>query len=54
MPPNVSPHDIRCGSITHHLSKDVPEEAVSGRMNVGIDVPDKHYDKHSGKVEIEQ
>jgi len=53
-PDNVSPHDIRRGSITHHLSEDVPEKVVSDRMNVGMDVLDKHYDKRSEEVKVEQ
>jgi integrase len=53
-PVNVSPHDIRRGSITHHLSEDVPEKIVSDRMNVGMDVLDKHYDKRSEEVKMEQ
>lgn len=32
---SVSPHALRRGSITHHLSSDVPEKVVSDRMNVG-------------------
>ena len=32
-PSNVSPHAIRRGSITHHLSNDVPETAVGDRVN---------------------
>jgi len=53
-PVNVSPHDIRRGSITHHLSEDVPEKVVSDRMNVGQEVLDKHYDKRSEEVKVEQ
>jgi len=34
-PSSVSPHSVRRGSITHHLSEDVPEQVVSDRMNVG-------------------
>lgn len=33
---------IRRGSITHHLSEDVPEKVVSDRMNVSLDVLEKH------------
>lgn len=53
-PLSVSPHAIRRGSITHHLSKDVPEKVVSDRMNVGPDVLDKHYDGRSDRQKVEQ
>jgi len=53
-PSSVSPHSVRRGSITHHLSEDVPETIVSDRMNVGQDVLDKHYDKRSEEVKVEQ
>ena len=44
---SVSPHAIRRGSITHHLSEDVPEKVVSDRMNVNLDVLEKHYDRRT-------
>jgi len=50
----VSPHAIRRGSITHFLSQDVPVEIVGDRMNVSRDVLDKHYDKRSEEVKLEQ
>lgn len=53
-PSNVSPHDIRRGSITHFLTEDVPETVVSDRMNVGQDVLDKHYDKRDEETKAEQ
>lgn len=53
-PSSVSPHSVRRGSITHHLTEDVPEKIVSDRMNVGQDVLDKHYDKRSEEVKVEQ
>lgn len=53
-PPNVNPHAIRRGSITHYLTEDIPEKVVSDRMNVGMDVLDKHYDKRSEEVKMEQ
>jgi site-specific recombinase XerD len=53
-PSSVSPHAIRRGSITHHLSEDVPDKVVSGRMNVGLDVLEKHYDRRSEEKKAEQ
>ena len=53
-PSSVSPHAIRRGSITHHLSEDVPEKVVSDRMNVGQRVLDMHYDRRSDAVKVEQ
>lgn len=50
----VSPHAIRRGSITHHLAKDVPEVVVSDRMNVSRETLDRHYDRRSEEVKVEQ
>jgi integrase len=50
----VSPHAIRRGSITHYLTEDVPIEIVGDRMDVSRDVLDKHYDKRSEDVKLEQ
>jgi integrase len=53
-PSSVSPHAIRRGSITHHLSEDVPEKIVSDRMNVSLDVLEKHYDRRTKSQKAEQ
>jgi site-specific recombinase XerD len=53
-PSSVSPHSIRRGSITHFLTEDVPEKVVSDRMNVSTEVLDKHYDRRSEEVKVEQ
>lgn len=53
-PETVSPHSIRRGSITHDLTEDVPVEVVGDRMDVSRKVLDKHYDKRSEVVRLEQ
>jgi hypothetical protein len=53
-PSTESPHAVRRGSITHHLSEDVPEKIVVDRMNVSADVLDAHYDRRSEEVKLEQ
>lgn len=50
----VSPHGIRRGSITHFLTNDVPVQIVSDRMDVNREVLDKHYDRRSPEVKVEQ
>jgi hypothetical protein len=51
---SLNPHAIRCGSITHFLSQDVPVEIVGDRMNVSRDVLDEHYDQRPEEVKLEQ
>jgi site-specific recombinase XerD len=53
-PSSVSPHAIRRGSITHYLSEDAPEKAVSDRMDVSLDVLEKHYDRRTERSKSEQ
>lgn len=51
---SVSPHSIRRGSITHYLTEDVPVDVVSDRMNVSRKTLEKHYDKRTEEVKVEQ
>ena len=53
-PEGVNPHAIRRGSITHCLTCDVPVEIVGDRMDVSRKVLDKHYDRRSEQVKVEQ
>lgn len=53
-PSVVSPHAIRRGSITYHLTEEVPEKVVSDRMNVGPEVLEKHYDQRTEEEKVEQ
>jgi len=53
-PSSVSPHAVRRGSITHHLTEDVPETVVSDRMNVSKRILSEHYDRRSEEVKVEQ
>jgi integrase len=53
-PEAVNPHAIRRGSITHYLTNDVPVEIVGDRMDVSRKVLDKHYDRRSEEVKLEQ
>ena len=53
-PSSRSPHAWRRGAITYHLTKDVPIDVVSERMNVSRDVLQAHYDGRSEEVKAEQ
>jgi integrase len=52
-PSSVSTHAFRRGSITHHLSNDVPENVVSDRANVGNKVLRQHYDPRTEQEKME-
>lgn len=53
-PSSVSPHPIRRGAITHHLTEETPKPVVSDRMDVGPDVLDEHYDQRSKQDKLQQ
>ena len=53
-PSSLSTHPIRRGAITHHLQKETPERFVSERMNVSLDVLEKHYDQRTEKEKLQQ
>ncbi|WP_144925982.1 tyrosine-type recombinase/integrase [Halorubrum salsamenti] len=53
-PHNTRPHDIRRGAITHWLKRDVPDRAISDRMNVSVATLDRHYDARSEEERAEQ
>ena len=42
------------GSRRGAIALDGPEKVVSDQMNVGMDVLDKHYDKRSEEIKLEQ
>ncbi|WEL26503.1 tyrosine-type recombinase/integrase [Haloferax volcanii] len=46
-PSSVSPHPIRRSAITAHLNADVPKEITADRVNVSVNVLEKHYDARS-------
>lgn len=53
-PSALSPHPIRRGAITYHLQEDTPERVVSDRMDVGMNVLDRHYDQRSKREKLRQ
>jgi len=53
-PHNTRPHDIRRGSLTYWLKQDVPERALSDRMNVSVQTLDRHYDERTASEKAEQ
>lgn len=53
-PSSISPHPVRRGSITHFLLNEVPEKAVSERMDVSREVLDHHYDGRSQEQKMRQ
>jgi site-specific recombinase XerD len=53
-PSSLSPHPIRRGAITYHLKNETPERVVSDRMDVGMDILDRHYDQRSKQEKLRQ
>lgn len=43
-PSSLSLHPIRRGSITHQINQGYPKEKLSERVDVSVEVLDKHYD----------
>ena len=46
-PSSMYPHAIRSGSVTAHLSEDIPKEILSERVNMSQEIMDKHYDERT-------
>lgn len=53
-PSSESPYVIRRGSITHHLSEEMPHKVVVDRTNVSADVLEEHYDRRTECEKMEQ
>jgi len=53
-PSALSPHPFRRGAITYHLQEDTPEPVVRDRMDVSMDVIDRHYDQRSPQEKLRQ
>lgn len=52
-PSSKSLHPIRRGSITYHIDRGWPKEKLSERVDVSVDVLNKHYDARSKEQERE-
>lgn len=53
-PSSKSPHSFRRGALTHWLRSDLPENFVSDRANVSLEILDEHYDRRSEKTKMNQ
>jgi hypothetical protein len=50
-PSSVSLHPIRRGSITYHIDRGWPKEKLSERVDVSVEVLNKHYDARKKEQE---
>lgn len=53
-PSALSPHPIRRGSITYHLQEGTPKQVVGSRMDVGLEVLERHYDQRTKQEKLRQ
>lgn len=53
-PVNTSPHPVRRGAITAHLNKGWKKEALSERVDVSVEVLEKHYDARTKEDALER
>lgn len=52
-PSSKSLHPVRRGSITYHIQREWPKEKLSERVDVSVEVLNKHYDARSKEQERE-
>lgn len=50
-PSSVSLHPVRRGAITYHIGRDWPKEKLSERVDVSVEVLNKHYDARTKEQE---
>lgn len=53
-PSSRSPHQVRTGSITWQLNREMPIEAVAKRVNTSVRVLKRHYDQPTDLEEFEE
>lgn len=53
-PSSQSPHTFRRGALTHWLRSDLPQDFVSSRANVSLEILEEFYDRRSEKTKMNQ